>query len=108
MEKTLWIEGKLNREVIAKPAKFIADKINLSADSDIKILMVEEDGVGSEHLFSGEKLSPVLTLYKAKNFEHAKEIAHKILNYQGIGHSIGIHSKAQKRVMEIGLELASL
>ena len=105
LEKTLWIEGKLNREVIAKPAKFIADKINLSVDSDIKILMVEEEGVGSEHLFSGEKLSPVLTLYKAKNFEHAKEIAHKILNYQGIGHSIGIHSKAQKRVMEIGLEL---
>ena len=44
-------------------------------------------------------------MYKAKNFEHAKEIAHKILNYQGIGHSIGIHSKTQKRVMEIGLEL---
>ena len=105
LEKILWIEGKLNREVIAKPAKFIADKINLSVDSDIKILMVEEDGVGSEHLFSGEKLSPVLTLYKAKNFDHAKEIGHKILNYQGIGHSIGIHSKIQKRVMEIGLEL---
>jgi len=47
LEKTLWIEGKLNREVIAKPAKFIADKINLSVDSDIKILMVEEEGVGT-------------------------------------------------------------
>ena len=105
LEKILWIEGKLNREVIAKPAKFIADKINLSVDSHIKILMIEEEGVGSEHLFSGEKLSPVLTLYKAKNFDHAKEIGHKILNYQGIGHSIGIHSKIQKRVMEIGLEL---
>ena len=37
--------------------------------------MVEEEGVGNKFLFSGEKLSPVLTLYKAKNFEHAKEIA---------------------------------
>ena len=59
----------------------------------------------NKFLFSGEKLSPVLTLYKAKNFEHAKEIAHKILNHQGIGHSIGIHSKNNDRVMDIGLEL---
>jgi len=105
LEKTLWVDGRLNREVIAKPAKFIADKIKLDVDNNVKILMIEEEGIGNKFLFSGEKLSPVLTLYKAKNFEHAKEIAHKILNHQGIGHSIGIHSKNNDRVMEIGLEL---
>ena len=105
LEKTLWVDGKLNREVIAKTAKFIAKKINLDVENNTKILMVEEEGIGKKFLFSGEKLSPVLTLYKAKSFEHAKEVANKILNYQGIGHSIGIHSKNKNRVMEVGLEL---
>jgi len=105
LEKTLWINGKLNREIIAKSAKTIADKINLNIDDDIKILMVEEEGVGPKFLFSGEKLSPVLTVYKAKNFKHAKEIGQKILNYQGIGHSIGIHTNENKRALELGLEL---
>ena len=106
LEKTLWINGKLNREIIAKSAKTIADKINLNIDNDIKILMVEEEGVGPKFLFSGEKLSPVLSVYKAKNFEHAKEIGQKILNYQGIGHSIGIHTNENKRALELGLELS--
>jgi len=105
LEKTLWINGKLNRDVIAKSAKLIANKIKLNTDNEIKILMVEEEGVGSDYLFSGEKLSPVLTVYKAKNFEHAKEIGQKILNYQGIGHSIGIHTNKNERVLELGLDL---
>ena len=106
LEKTLWINGKLNREIIAKSANIIADKIKLNRDKDFKILMVEEEGVGPDYLFSGEKLSPVLTVYKAKNFEHAKEIGQKILNYQGIGHSIGIHTNESKRVLKLGLELS--
>jgi len=105
LEKTLWINGKLNREIIAKSANIIADRINLNRDNDIKILMVEEEEVGPDYLFSGEKLSPVLTVYKAKDFEHAKEIGQKILNYQGIGHSIGIHTKKSERILELGLEL---
>ena len=105
LEKTLWINGKLNREIIAKPANTIADRIKLNRDIDIKILMVEEDGVGPDYLFSGEKLSPVLTVYKANDFKHAKKIGQKILNYQGIGHSIGIHTNESERVLELGLEL---
>jgi len=107
LEKALWIKGKLNRNLIAKPAIKIANEIKLSLNSkdSIKFLMVEEKGIGKQHLFSGEKLSPVLTVYKADDFNHAKTIANEILNYQGIGHSIGIHSNKNERVMELGLEL---
>ena len=66
---------------------------------------VEETGVGKEYPFSGEKLSPILTVYKAKDFNEAKIISNKILHYQGIGHSIGIHSKKEDRILELGLEL---
>jgi len=68
--------------------------------------MVEEDGVGLDYPFSGEKLSPVLTVYRVKNFNEAKELAKKILNYQGIGHSVGVHTKKNKRVIELGLDLS--
>ena len=67
--------------------------------------MVEESGVGSKYPFSGEKLSPVLSIYKADDFKHAKDISNKILNYQGKGHSIGIHTKKSERSMELGIEL---
>ena len=67
--------------------------------------MIEEKGIGKNALFSGEKLSHILTIYKAKNFVEAKNIANEILNYQGKGHSIGIHSEDEKRILDLGLEL---
>ena len=105
LHKKLWLNGKLNRKLIAKSATFIASELNLNVSIDTKILMVEESGVGSKFLFSGEKLSPILTVYKARNFSEAKKLAHKILKYQGIGHSIGIHTKVNERVLELGLDL---
>ena len=105
LHKKLWINRKLNRKLIAKSATFIANELNLDVTKDTKILMIKENGVGSNYLFSGEKLSPILTVYRARNFSEAKKLAHKILNYQGIGHSIGIHTKVDERVLELGLDL---
>ena len=105
LQKNLWVDGKLNRKIIAKSAKFIANELNLEVGGDVKILMIEEDGVGPDYPFSGEKLSPVLSVYKVKNFNEAKELAKKILNYQGIGHSVGIHTKKNERIIELGLDL---
>ena len=105
LRKNLWVDGKLNRKIIAKSAKFIANELNLEVGDDVQILMVEEDGVGQNYPFSGEKLSPVLSIYKVKNFNEAKELAKKILNYQGIGHSVGIHTEKDERIIELGLDL---
>ena len=105
LQKNLWLDGKLNRKIIAKSAKFISNELNLNVSEDAQILMVEEHGVGADYPFSGEKLSPVLTVYKVKNFNEAKDLAKKILNYQGIGHSVGIHTKKNERIIELGLDL---
>ena len=105
LQKNLWLNGKLNRKIIAKSAKFIANELNLEVSEDVKILMVKENGVGPDYPFSGEKLSPILSIYKVKNFIEAKKLANKILDYQGIGHSIGIHSKKDERILELGLDL---
>ena len=105
LQKNLWINGKLNRKIIARSAKYIANELNLVVGDDVEILMVEENGVGKNYPFSGEKLSPILSVYKVKNFDEAKELAKQILNYQGIGHSIGIHTKKDERILELGLDL---
>ena len=107
LEKALWVNGKLNRNLIAKHASKIANeiKLNLNSIDNVKFLMVEENGIGPQYLFSGEKLSPILTIYKADDFNHAKNIANEILHYQGIGHSIGIHSNKNENIMKLGLNL---
>jgi len=107
LEQALWTQGKLNRNLIAKPAIKIANEIKLNLDTkdNVKFLMVEENGVGPKYLFSGEKLSPVLTVFKADDFNHAKNISNEILNYQGIGHSVGIHTNKNERIIQLGLEL---
>ena len=105
LQKNLWINGKLNRKIIARSAKYIANELNLVVGDDVEILMVEENGVGKNYPFSGEKLSPILSVYKVKNFDEAKQLAKQILNYQGIGHSIGIHTKKDERILELGIDL---
>ena len=105
LQKNLWIDGKLNRKIIAKSAKFIAKELKIDVTNNVEILMVEENGVGKNHPFSGEKLSPVLSVYKVKNFNEAKNLAKDILNYQGIGHSVGIHTKIDNRILELGIDL---
>jgi acyl-CoA synthetase (AMP-forming)/AMP-acid ligase II len=67
--------------------------------------MVEEQYIGSNYPFSMEKLSPVLTVYKAKDFDHAVNIAKDILNNQGKGHSCSIHSQNEDNIFKLGQEL---
>jgi len=90
----LWQGGKLNRKVIAKDAPVLAEVFGLGGDaSDAKFFMVEETGIGEGYPLSDEKLSLVLTVYRAKDFADAKRIGSEILDFVGKGHSIGIHTK---------------
>ncbi len=91
--ETLWHKGKLNRNLIARDADVLAHAFNLApAAKGKKFFLVEETGVGKAYPFSGEKLSLVLTVYRAKDFDAAKAKLAEILDYQGKGHSCGIHT----------------
>lgn len=108
LQSTMWNEDLvINRKVIAKKANDIAKIANLESDKfkDSKFLMVEESGIGYDYPFSLEKLSPVLTIYKAKDFNNALDIALKILKNQGQGHSCSIHSKNERNIERLGEEL---
>lgn len=93
VQAALWVDGKLNRKVIAKDAAILSREMSLpAAATSCKFIMVEESGVGKEFPFSGEKLALVLTVYRAVNFAAAVEKTRDILNFQGRGHSCGIHT----------------
>lgn len=106
IERALWVDRKLNRKLIAKDADVFAREVGLGARAaQAKFFLVEDDGVGPEHPFSDEKLSLVLTVYRAPDFDAALARAREILNYVGRGHSIGIHTKDLDHARRLAEEL---
>jgi sulfoacetaldehyde dehydrogenase len=107
LERAMWPDGKLSPAVTAQSAGKIAELAGLGRESALnaRFLLVEETGMGPGYPFSGEKLSPVLTVYRARDFDHACAIVHGIYAYQGAGHSVGIHTEDEAHVMRLGLEL---
>jgi len=103
---TLWVNGKLNRHVIAKDAAVLAEVAGLpEAAQSAKFFMVEEVGVGDSYPLSDEKLSLVLTVYKATDFHSAKHRLSELLDHVGMGHSVGIHSNNADETRELAEDL---
>ncbi|MET3479169.1 acylating sulfoacetaldehyde dehydrogenase [Variovorax atrisoli] len=116
LQKLMWPEGKLSAAVIGQSARVIAERAaevdganraawQAIAEADPRILMVAEDGVGHDHPFSGEKLSPVLAVYAARDFDEAAAAVARIYSYEGAGHSVGLHSAVPDRALTLGLTL---
>ena len=103
----LWPDGHLNRAVIAQDADKMLEALDMvgKVPATTKFLAVETSGIGADHPLSGEKLSRVVALYRARDFADAKAIASRILTHQGAGHSIGLHSKLDARALELGREV---
>ncbi len=106
VEAALFRDGKLSRELIARDAAVLVGRTGLGERAGgARFLMVEETGVGGAHPFSGEKLSLVLAVYRVPDFARAKELCRSILEYQGRGHSVGIHTRKPERARELAAEL---
>jgi sulfoacetaldehyde dehydrogenase len=102
----LWKNGKLNRHLIARDMPVLVEGFGLPEEAaKSKFLMVEETGIGRGYPLSGEKLALVLTVYRASDFKAAKETIRKILDFQGKGHSMGLHTTNMARARELAEEL---
>ncbi len=105
VRETLWQNGSLNRDVIAKDADISAKILGLSGQAaSAKYFLVEEDHVGGKHSFADEKLSLVLTVYRARDFKHAKQLVRDVLDVTGKGHSTGIHTANPDHAAELASE----
>ncbi len=95
--------GHLNRSLIAKDINVFLQsaELDVSNKASAKFVVVPSSGIGPEHPESGEKLSLAVAFYVAKDFDHATELASKILSFQGAGHSIGLHSNNDARARQL-------
>ena len=99
--------GKLGPAATAQAAPRIAALAGLERPAlrEARFLMVEEEGAGPAFPFSGEKLAPVLTVYRARDFDEACALTRRIYDYQGKGHSVSLHTRDDAQALRLGLEL---
>jgi len=102
LEKVMFQNGKLTSTLTAQYPSVIAELAQLQNPKakEAQFLMVEEDGFGPSAPFSGEKLSPILTVWKAADFKAAQDLVTDVYQYQGNGHSVGLHTALSGDVME--------
>lgn len=93
LEAALWDDtGHRTMNTIACPAQRIGEIAGFSIPDDRKFIMVEQDRIGKEHKFSGEKLCVVMALYKFDGFDDGLQKVRQIYAVGGTGHSCGIYS----------------
>jgi sulfoacetaldehyde dehydrogenase len=93
LERVMWDEnGARTIGTIAQPAPRLAELAGFKVPSDTKFLIVEQEGIGREHRFSGEKLTTLLAVYSYQGFDQALEKVRQIYEVGGAGHSCGIYS----------------
>lgn len=97
----LWPDGDLNRSVVAQDADKMIAALGLAVPEGTEFIAVQTSGIGPGHPLSGEKLSRVLALYRATDFDDAVRIAREIQLHQGAGHSVGLHSADDGRAMTL-------
>jgi sulfoacetaldehyde dehydrogenase len=107
LQEFMWPDGKLAPSVTGQSVATIAARAGLAAPQahSARALLVEESGFGPGHPFSGEKLSPVLAVYRARDFADALGVVERIYAYMGAGHSVGLHTARKERAVEAGFRL---
>jgi sulfoacetaldehyde dehydrogenase len=107
LQAAMWPDGKLSSAIMAQGPEKVAAAAGLDSDEarSARFFMVEEEGFGPDHPFSGEKLSLVLTVYRWSDLDTALDRIQAILNFQGAGHSCGIHTADEGHARKVAERL---
>ncbi len=91
VRKTIIINGALNAKIVGQSACRIAELAGVTAPAGSKVLIGEVESVELSEEFAHEKLSPVLAMYKAEDFEDAVRKADKLIKDGGLGHTSSLY-----------------
>ncbi|MDR3274751.1 MAG: bifunctional acetaldehyde-CoA/alcohol dehydrogenase [Endomicrobium sp.] len=94
---TIIIDGKLNASIVGQNACKIANVAGVKVPLDTKVIAGEVYKIGVEEAFSYEKLSPIIAIYRAKNFEDAVEKAYQLVEFGGGGHTSVLYTDERKQ-----------
>jgi sulfoacetaldehyde dehydrogenase len=96
-------EGHRLGDTVAIAPQKLAAAAGFQIPADRKFIVVIGDGIGKQHLFSGEKLTTLLAVYKYGTFDQALNMMQAIYNVGGKGHSCGIYSFNQDHIHQLAL-----
>ncbi|MCD2256067.1 aldehyde dehydrogenase family protein [Agrilactobacillus fermenti] len=91
--------------IAGQSAERIAEIAGIQVPKGTKLLIAEVGGIGVNFPLSGEKLSPVLTMYEANGHESAMNLCLALLEYGGLGHTAVLHTKDQAIIDEFGVKM---
>jgi sulfoacetaldehyde dehydrogenase len=93
LEAVMWDDkGHRTIDTVARPPGTIAARAGFTLPAGKSFIIVKENRIGKNHRFSGEKLSPVLAIFKYSGFENVLKMVADIFDVGGKGHSVGIAS----------------
>ncbi|WII36766.1 acetaldehyde dehydrogenase (acetylating) [Paenibacillus thiaminolyticus] len=96
--------GTMNPQIVGRSVEHIAKLANLNIPAGTRVLIAEETRVGRNVPYSREKLAPILAFYTEDSWEAACERCIEILNGEGAGHTMVIHSENEEIVREFALK----
>ena len=91
VRKTILINGALNAKIVGQSAYTIAQLAGVEVPKETKVLIGEVESVDISEEFAHEKLSPVLAMYKAKDFDDAIAKAEVLVADGGYGHTASLY-----------------
>ncbi len=91
--KVVFVNGKLNNDIVGQSAARIAELAGLSAPEGVKVLLAEREAVAADDPFAHEKLSPVLGFYRVPDFAAALDTAQHLVELGGAGHTSVLYTR---------------
>ncbi len=86
------VNGRLNVEIVGQPVQKIAEIAGFSIPEQTRVIIGEVENINTEEPFAYEKLSPILAMYRARNFEEAVEKAESLVEFGGRGHTAALYT----------------
>ena len=95
----------LNAAIVGKSADYIANLAGISIPSGTRCLLADCAGVGRDHPWSIEKLSPTLAFFVADGIEKGANRCEEILKFGGMGHTAGMHTQSREAAIRYGQQM---
>eukprot|EP01025_Chloroclados_australasicus_P065676 TRINITY_DN8946_c0_g1_i8.p1 TRINITY_DN8946_c0_g1~~TRINITY_DN8946_c0_g1_i8.p1 ORF type:complete len:932 (-),score=99.40 TRINITY_DN8946_c0_g1_i8:972-3767(-) len=105
LSKFMMIDGRLNASIVGQSAQRLADMIGIQVPPNTVVLAAEASEVGPQEPLSHEKLSPIIALYRAPDYKTGVQLARKLAEYDGIGHTAGIYTKDESRMEDFAMKM---
>jgi len=96
--------GTMNPKIVGKRAQAIAGMAGISIPDGTKVLLSRQSTVGKDNPYSREKLCPILAWYVEDGWQEACARSIQLLNNEGIGHTMTIHSQDDAIIREFALK----